>query len=430
MPTSDSTSTETIFETGAVRSPPAAVPGVLVVFRRGPCAPVAHRVNGPRRFGRDRSADALIDDPSLSREHLLLEPAAGGLSATDLGSRNGTFVDGARLLEPRTFAAYGSVLRLGKTLLIATPDVTPFEAQVQTERSALIGGPSLGEVRRLIEVFAPSPLPVLLEGETGTGKEVVARLLHEQSGRSGRFVAVNAAALSRDLVESELFGHARGAFSGSVGSRPGLVRNAAGGTLLLDEIGELPLAVQAKLLRFLESGAVRGVGEDAETVVNARVVAATHRDLGQMVETGSFRADLLYRIAAARIRLPALRDRSEDVPSLCAHFLTGEGVGLSVGAMAVLLRHRWPGNVRELRHVVIAAATAARRAGRAEIGTGDCVLETGGQEADATRARVARALRAAGGNVTSAARALGVARSGLYETLHRLGIDPRRFRGA
>ena len=207
----------------------------------------------------------------------------------------------------------------------------------------------------------------------------------------------------------------------------GLFRTADGGTLLLDEIGELPMALQAKLLRVLETGEVRPVGDDKPVAVDVRVVAATNRSLDRMVDEGAFRLDLFHRIAATRITLPPLRDRIEDVPLLCRHFLGNEGPRISTAAMEVLLLHRYPGNVRELRNVLSAAAASATE-GTIHVAEVRAALPKAVGRDDDGRSRIVAALAEAGGNVTRAAKDLGVARSGLYETLRRLHIDPSKYR--
>jgi transcriptional regulator with GAF, ATPase, and Fis domain len=230
-------------------------------------------------------------------------------------------------------------------------------------------------------------------------------------------------------MESEIFGHARGAFSGSDRARAGLFRTAHGGTILLDEIGELSAALQAKLLRVLETGELRAVGEDHVTEVDVRIVAATNRNLDAMVRAGTFRADLLHRIAAMRIGLPPLKDRLEDVPALALHFLGQAELSIASPAMERMLRHPWPGNARELKHLVHGAAAFVRASGRKVIMVEDVAraLPAGGGD-ESGRARILDALSAAGGNVTQAARDLGVARSGLYEAIRRFQLDPAAFR--
>ena len=223
----------------------------------------------------------------------------------------------------------------------------------------LIGShPEMLEVSRRIRLVAPRSTPVLIEGPTGSGKDVAAQALHRLSPRASRkWVALNCAAIPEALLEAELFGHTRGAFTGAERSRVGRIEAASGGTLFLDEIGEMPLALQAKLLRFLETGEIQRVGENEPVKVDVRIVAATHRPLARMAAEGGFRQDLYYRLAVFLIRMPALAGRTEDIEALTEHFLAklaGDGSGKSISeeAMARLMGHAWPGNVRELAHVL------------------------------------------------------------------------------
>lgn len=228
----------------------------------------------------------------------------------------------------------------------------------------LIGGsPGVEKARRLIRTLAAEPLPVLIEGETGTGKELVAKGLHVESGRTGAFVPVNCATLSDTLMESELFGHERGSFTGAVGRKQGMVEAAAGGTLFLDEVSELPAALQAKLLRVLDEGLVRRVGANRAHRVDFRVVAATNRNLALQMQTNGFRDDLYHRLKGGYITMPPLRERLQDITLLVEHFLRGRAVPAKV--IETLRRYQWPGNVRELRHVL---AYANAMAGRKAIG--------------------------------------------------------------
>ena len=223
----------------------------------------------------------------------------------------------------------------------------------------LIGShPEMLEVSRRIRLVAPRSTPVLIEGPTGSGKDVVAQALHRLSPRASRkWVALNCAAIPEALLEAELFGHTRGAFTGAERSRVGRIEAASGGTLFLDEIGEMPLALQAKLLRFLETGEIQRVGENEPVKVDVRIVAATHRPLARLAAEGAFRQDLYYRLAVFLIRMPALAGRTEDIEALTEHFLAklaGDAAGKSISeeAMARLVAHPWPGNVRELAHVL------------------------------------------------------------------------------
>jgi DNA-binding NtrC family response regulator len=230
----------------------------------------------------------------------------------------------------------------------------------------LVGNaPVMLEVSRRIRLVAPRSTPVLIEGPTGSGKELVAEALHRLSTRSRKpFVAINCAAIPEALLEAELFGHTRGAFTGAVQGRVGRIESADGGTLFLDEIGEMPLALQAKLLRFVESGELQRVGDNETVKVDVRIVAATHRPLAQHTQDGRFRADLYYRLAVFLIRTPALADHAQDLPLLVDHFLQRMGRAepmkrVDVGAMGKLAAHEWPGNVRELEHVLERAAILA-----------------------------------------------------------------------
>jgi transcriptional regulator with GAF, ATPase, and Fis domain len=230
----------------------------------------------------------------------------------------------------------------------------------------LVGsGQAMRELARLVRLVAPRSTTVLIEGETGTGKEVVARALHRLSRRAAKpFVVLNCAAIPESLLEAELFGHTRGAFTGAVQSRVGRIEAANGGTLLLDEIGEMPIGMQAKMLRFLESGELQRVGENDLLRVDVRLIAATHQPLEQRSAEGRFRLDLYHRLAVFPIEVPALRERMEDVAELAEHFLERMGresprKRLAPEALAALWRHRWPGNVRELMHVLERAAILA-----------------------------------------------------------------------
>ncbi|MCB9637240.1 MAG: sigma-54-dependent Fis family transcriptional regulator [Sandaracinus sp.] len=289
-------------------------------------------------------------------------------------------------------------------------------------------------LRRSIRRVAPLPAPVLIQGESGSGKELVARALHDASPRARRpFVAVNAAAIPSTLVASELFGHERGAFTGARSKRAGLFAQASGGTLFLDEIAELPFDLQAWLLRVLESGEVRPLGSDTATMVDVRVLAATHVDLGHLVRERRFRADLHFRLSVLTVRAPALRDHPEDVRAIAEHLLDGLGLPdryeLSPEALQALALHDWPGNVRELRAVLLRAAAFASRT---VLEAHDVVRAIGNAfqqrarrlELDARSA--ALAVAEAGGNVAEAARRLGMPRTTLRDLL-RAGAEPERI---
>lgn len=304
-------------------------------------------------------------------------------------------------------------------------------AGARIEAPMIGNSPAMRECRRLIECVAPSRSVVLIEGETGAGKELVARSIHELSDRQGPFVPLNCVAIPPELFESELFGHARGAFTGASADREGLFQHAGRGTLFLDEISEMPMAMQAKLLRVLEEHCVRPVGADRETPVDARVVAATNRNLREAVAAGRFRQDLFYRLEAVTLRVPALRERRGDVLALAGQFLSefarqsrGTPPSLSRGEADWLLAHDWPGNVRELRNMmeryVLFGSLPDNLHQRAAGGSPrerpfpvDWPLE------DVERAHILAVLEAAKGNKSEAARRLGIARRTLERKLAR-----------
>lgn len=294
---------------------------------------------------------------------------------------------------------------------------------------------------QLIDRVGPSEIPVLIFGESGTGKELVARALHRASTRKDRpFVGENCGAIPGPLLESILFGHKKGSFTGAIQNHAGLFETASGGTLFLDELGEMSLPMQAKLLRVLETGELRRVGDDRVTKVDVRVLGASHRNLEQMVTQGSFREDLYYRLNVITMRLPALRERTSDVPDLVRHFLghvrRGKPLAISAAALSALQGYNWPGNVRQLENELRRAAVLAD----------DCILpehlstalvvsaptstaipgaQTRNlkQQVDALETQlIERALREAGGNQSRAAEALGISRFGLQKMLKRLGL--------
>jgi DNA-binding NtrC family response regulator len=254
----------------------------------------------------------------------------------------------------------GSVFASGKTVPIRpTASAAGSSASPSERLPELIGNdPCMIEVSRRVRLVAPRMAPVLIEGPTGSGKELVAEALHRLSTRSRKpFVAINCAAIPESLLEAELFGHTRGAFTGAVQGRVGRIEAADGGTLFLDEIGEMPLALQSKLLRFVECGELQRVGDNETVKVDVRILAATHRHIAQQTQTGAFRADLYYRLAVFLIRTPALAEHLADLPTLVDHFLTRLGRETPVkriesAALSKLAAHDWPGNVRELEHVL------------------------------------------------------------------------------
>ncbi|MDY7091597.1 MAG: sigma-54 dependent transcriptional regulator [Acidobacteriota bacterium] len=310
------------------------------------------------------------------------------------------------------------------------------------EGTRLIGGSaSIEKVRKLIRHVAPTDTSVLVTGETGTGKEVVARSIHELgSGLDAPFVAVNCAALPRELMESELFGHRRGAFSGAIRDKPGMFELASGGSLFLDEIGELPLELQPKLLRALEQREVMPIGGVRPIPTRLRLITATHRNLQERVQSGEFRQDLYYRIRVMEIALPALREHRSDIPGLIEHLLVRINarlkkhvLGVDEAALRVLMAADWPGNVRELENALERAVLLAE--GQI-LGLGDLPEDLVSSDTDVEasqelrtavrayeREHIQRVLAATGGNREEAARLLGINPSTLYRRLQRPGLD-------
>ncbi|MEQ9495269.1 MAG: sigma 54-interacting transcriptional regulator [Deltaproteobacteria bacterium] len=317
---------------------------------------------GSVSVGSAASNGVVLDDPTVSRFHFELSRDQRGIRIVDVGSKNGTFVGDARVRDATIDS--GAHIRVGDTVLELSVNDTP--ELVQDDKRSGFGGlmgtsPAMQALFRLLEKLAAVDTPVLVQGETGTGKDLVARALHEQGRRAaGPFVVFDCGAVAPTLAESELFGHVRGAFTGADADREGAFERAAGGTLFLDEIGELDSALQPKLLRALESKTVRRVGGAEERAVDVRVVAATHRDLRQMVNAGTFREDLFHRIAVFLVRVPPLRERPDDIEALAQHFLARALAGTDFSAapkitpasLSTLVSRAWTGNVRELRNVV------------------------------------------------------------------------------
>ena len=391
-------------------------------------------ITRPTRVGSGADNDWILVDPYISQQHALLSPDGDCLRVADRGSRNGTFINGARVQQGEL--QLGGCLQLGGLQLrLCAGDKAPL---LLGDSAAMV------RVRQQIERFAPTGLPVLILGESGTGKELVARSLHEQSGRRGDLIAVNCGALPHELIESELFGHERGAFTGAQRRHLGCFGEADGGTLFLDEVAELPLELQPRLLRALESRAIRPVGSSRELPVDVRIVAATHGDLQAAVARGTFRADLYYRLCGLEIVTPPLRQRAADIPLLVRHFL-GELGGtvlpreIADAELAVVMRRPWPGNVRQLRHAVLRAAhlatgprlLASDLVGESAEVTGPegAVQLRGRRFAELEREIYVAALAQTGGNCRAAAELLAVPKSTLHDKLRRLGIPLQRAAG-
>jgi len=407
-------------DTDALPRAPCSASDLQVVVGRGSDARRIPVLELPLHVGRSADNDVRLFDAAVSGRHLRLEPCEAGLIARDLGSRNGTYVNGVQVHT--ALVVDGTTIRVGRTDLRIT--ARSDRAQGGEGPRLVAESSSMLEVLREVRRIANLPWPVLITGESGTGKEGIALSLHESSSRHKHpFVALNAGGLSRELVESELFGHERGAFTGAANRHRGVFEQAQHGTLFMDEIGELPLDLQARLLRVLETGEIRRVGGEAPLRVDVRLVCATHRDLRAMVVEGTFRQDLFFRIARLPVQLPALRTRPEDVRALVRHFLAeiAHELGprsVSPEALARLSSHAWPGNVRELRNVLCAAAAMA--SGCIEAADIERALERVGgyvQAREITPDAVQRALVECCGNQAAAARALGIPRSTLRDRL-------------
>ena len=399
-------------------------------------------------IGTDKTCDVALTDPFVSRRHCSIAPAQQGFAITDLGSRNGTVIDGVAV--GKVVAPPGVALRIGKTLvqLIPADEVVDIPPSESDRFGGLFGGSlAMRQVFAILERASKSAAPVLFLGESGTGKELMARGVHDASPRrDGPFVVFDCGASTETLIESDLFGHMRGAFTGATGDRVGAFAAAHGGTLFLDEIGDLPVGLQPKLLRMLEAGEVVPLGGRKPEKHDVRVVAATHRDVFGEVARGGFRGDLYYRLAVVEVHVPPLRQRTGDLAQLVKMFLERAGapqLASQVGGEALdrLERYHWPGNVRELRNVITRAVALA--------GPDDdfqslpfVLRPTVAAPADASAFRADRPfheakdelvarfereyltdlVQRAGGNLSQAARIAGLERKFLYKLLERAGL--------
>jgi transcriptional regulator with PAS, ATPase and Fis domain len=325
----------------------------------GPDRGLHARVDRPRFvIGSGHAADLRLTDDTVSREHLRISLTPSGVQLKDEGSTNGTWIGSARIGD--ILLTSGTTIRVGSTTLALHVEAGPLDLPLSAGTTF---GQAMGESAAMRHLFAvleraaQTGATVLVEGESGVGKELLARGLHEQSARrAGPFVAVDCGAIAPGLIESELFGHERGAFTGADRARTGAFEAANGGTLFLDEVGELPVDLQPKLLRALEAREVRPVGSNARRQVDVRIIAATNRNLDDAASKGEFRRDLFYRLAVVRVIVPPLRDRPEDILPLARAMLrripSFERAEIPVDVEVMLARYTWPGNVRELRNVM------------------------------------------------------------------------------
>jgi len=342
------------------QAPSETLASFVVQVVEGPDRGASLTIDGsaPSRalVGKSAICQLCLKDPKVSRRHLALDVVGEALRLVDLGSTNGTFVNGLRAMEVLA-EGQGELVRLGDGVLRITRAASTVVAMPAVESFGRVVGAS-PEMRRLYplcEKLAAADVPLVIEGETGTGKELLAESLHERSARAGGpFVVFDCTAVPSNLIEATLFGHERGAFTGAVTSNKGLFQEAHGGTLLIDEVGDLDIALQPKLLRAIERAEVRPLGGNRWINVDVRVMAATRRDLDKEIQAGRFRDDLFYRLAVARIELPPLRQRRGDIALLARHFwerLGGDGA-LPYDFLVRLENHDWPGNIRELHNAV------------------------------------------------------------------------------
>ncbi len=421
--------------------------GLLVEVLGGPATGRAYPIPSDRPFivGSSPEASLPIDDDTVSRLHLELRSHGRWVRARDLGSTNGSFHEESRFRELDLYP--GAVFRVGRTelRLLAASEPSPLPPSESTAFGAMLGrSVAMRRVFAVLERAARTDATVLVTGETGTGKEVVAESLHQASFRRDRkLVVVDCSAIPANLIESELFGHVRGAFTHAESDRLGAFREADGGTIFLDELGELPLELQPRLLRVLETQRVKPVGSDQQHPIDVRVVAATHRDLEGLIRERKFRSDLYFRLAVVRVHIPPLRERRADIPLLARHFaetLSPEGrpLRLNPDSMAALIAHAWPGNVRELRNVIqqavalrserlsLARSLAFAPAEGEPVALGfepfyDLAFREARQAATAAfeLAYVKERIQRANGNMSEAAREMGLHRNMVRRILNR-----------
>ena len=400
---------------------------------------------GPVLIGAAEFCDLTLPDDTVSNRHCEIARRGDRLLVRDLGSTNGVFVNSTRVLE--AFVEPGSRIQLGSVELGVEAES---EEQIEVSPAESFG-PLYGKSAQMRAIFAQlqaladSSAPLLIEGETGTGKDLTAEAIHRAGPRADQpFIVIDCGAVSSALIEAELFGHEKGAFTGAGTARAGLAEAANGGTLVLDELGELPLELQPKLLRVVEKKEIRRVGSNVSIPVDLRIIGSTHRTLRNEVKTGRFREDLFYRLSALRLRLPALRERPDDLPGLVDRLLEQHGSArrfnqLPESDRALLLSHRWPGNVRELRNVIERLLTfpLTPASGLLEndiIGPRPSPqtlpLPVARERAQTTfeRAYLVDVLARASGSVTQGAKLAGVSRQFLQRLLQKHGLRGRDTR--
>jgi len=420
--------------------------GVFFVIKgpdRGESVPLREQ---PIYFGSSPNCDLVLTDKTVSRRHLMAVREGEEIILRDQGSTNGTFIQGSRFKE--ITIGYGAEVKLGRTLLKYLPEEEVVEPEVADSDyfGSLVGrNTKMRRLFKLLEDVARNTATVLIEGETGTGKELIAEEIHNHSPREGApFIVFDCGAVPRELIESSLFGHVKGSFTGAITDRKGAFAEASGGTIFLDEIGELPLELQPTLLRALDKKAVRRVGANTYEKVDVRIVAATNRDLRAEVAAKTFREDLYYRLAVIRVTLPPLRERGDDIKILVDHFIRsftppGRTLVITPEDMSRLQRHSWPGNVRELRNVIERACVLSKgdslnlddafveqAAPALGIRTDLPFKEAKGQLVELfEREYIVDLMRRHKMNLSAAAREAQIDRKHLRELIRKYGLDPR-----
>jgi DNA-binding NtrC family response regulator len=397
---------------------------------------------GIHYVGRDETCELVLRDGGVSRRHLEIEVQSHGIVVRDLESRNGSFYQGARFSE--VTVSPGATITVGDSVLkfFGAESTQHLLPSTREQFGALIGGSlAMREAFAALERIAQSDAPVLIQGETGTGKELCAEAIHTEGARRDRpFIVCDLAGVTRSLLESELFGHVRGAFTGAVKDRDGAFVEAHGGTLFIDEVAELEMDLQPRLLRALERRQVKPVGASNYREVDVRVIAATNRDLAREVREGRFRQDLYHRLAVLSVRLPPLRERKDDIGPLARHLLAGRDAQLSRGALRLLEEYDWPGNVRELRNILergLSVMGPDRELTPSQLGLQTSLPPLADSHglsdenfhqakdrliAEWERAYLTDLLKRVSGNVSQAARMSGLGRPYLYKLMKRHGL--------
>jgi DNA-binding NtrC family response regulator len=438
-------------------------PRLFFLWSSGSCSAKLPEAGESVTVGRSSSCSVSIEHSSVSRHHATIH-GGEALAIEDLGSSNGTWKNDERLPpNQRTPFGVNDVVRIGNVGVVihGVKALRASQPSMPVASRPAGGGPvvvdaAMQQLHRLARTIAASPISVILRGETGVGKEVLAETIHASSPRAGKpFVRLNCAAFAEQLLEAELFGYEKGAFTGAASAKPGLLESGDTGTVFLDEVGEMSLATQAKLLRALANGEVLRVGSVKPRTIDVRFIAATHRDLEALVKSGGFREDLYFRLDGISLTIPPLRERPREIPILAREFIARACARAGIAEMAisdtagdVLARHGWPGNIRELKNVIeravvlsegatilpehlgLRAPAAAPSAPRIV----DASAKAGGagplndELARVERERIAEALRTTGGNQTAAAKLLGISRRTLVYRLSALNLDRSRER--